>query len=175
MLVGSLLLGTLAVSRTAPCARLSHPHTTVPLRQSAQPACPAQPLPRATVPDVGAAVGPYPLWVGWGGSRWPYPPSYGTYTRPYKTLFISKVSFKGRVTLRGGSLSGGPPLYFSDRAQPTPVRTLTLDPQHPLANAGTDRSWSYFPTGVDVSKPGCYYLEARWPHGQWRTTFVIGR
>lgn len=115
-----------------------------------------------------------------GGSfRWPYPPSYGAYTRPYgwayKTLFISSVSFKGRVTLRGGSLSGGPPLYFSDRAQRTPARTLTLNPQHPLAYSGADRSWSYFPAGVYVSKPGCYYLEAHWPHGQWKTTFIAGR
>ncbi len=114
-MLSSSLLVALAVSSTAPRPYTSHPHTSVSILRSAQPACPTEPLPTTTIAG-GVAVGAFPLWMRGGSFRWPYPPSYGAYTRPYgwayKTLFISSVSFKGRVTLRGGSLSGGPPLYF---------------------------------------------------------------
>ena len=64
-MLSSLLLIALAVSSTAPRPYTSHPHASVSILRSAQPACPTEPLPTTTIAG-GAAVGAFPLWMRGG-------------------------------------------------------------------------------------------------------------
>jgi len=91
----------------------------------------------------------------------------------YKVLWVTKVGYVGRITVRGSGVRGGPALSFkfNDVVQRTPARVLSLAPTHPLASSPGAAAWAQFPTTLYVTKAGCYALEARSPHGVWTTTF----
>lgn len=142
----------------------------------------------------GVGVGAYPVWAaGLHGSYAAYGPhavlEWGTdprdlaarYKPPHgfwhKMMWVMDPRFKGRVTLHGGGVYGGPPMWF-ELAGPFEevTTTLVLDPRHlTVVPFGYEHPWPQFPGGLSMPRAGCYYITAQWPGGRWRITFAAGR
>lgn len=145
--------------------------------------CPSGPAPKILSPVFAAGYGAYPVWgVGFVGQhatlafgtdfaqlKSEYDTTYGW---GHKLLWVMPPGYKGRVTLRGGELRSGLPLWFDGRSGK--ARTLVLDPQRVLLPSSPKGTWATFAAALYVPKAGCYYLNARWPGGQWRMTFAAG-
>ncbi len=155
--------------------------------------CSVGPAPTVLGPvfGVGSAVsgyGAFPVWgMAFDGAhatlRWspdPHNPNTGfmpLYGWGHKMLWVMKPGFRGRVTLYGGDLRGGSPVWFNlDGPGQRPTTSLVLDPRHlPATPSGRGKPWPQFPGGMFVPHAGCYYIDARWPGGHWRMTFAAGR
>ncbi len=137
--------------------------------------------------DNATGAGTFPVWGSFGGpsatlafgSQASAP---GVFAAPYgwghKMLWVLDPRFKGRVTLRGGLLSGRTPLWFEviEKGVPdAPVQVASLEARQQKAYSGGPGAWPEFPSGLYIPQAGCYYLEARWPAGSWRMTFAAGR
>ena len=97
----------------------------------------------------------------------------------HKLLWIVATHLQGAVTIRGGNLQTGTPLFpdavYAETAS-TPT-TLILNPNDPAVssqNPNQDDQWTQFPGGLTVPGAGCYALQASWPGGSWHLTFAAG-
>jgi hypothetical protein len=94
---------------------------------------------------------------------------------PVKIVWEVGPNYHGIVTLRAGNLRTGTllkwKLFPDDQVTMSPV----LDPQHPGHPVSViGPNWNEWGSAVLIPAAGCYYLEARWPQGQWRDTFAFG-
>lgn len=145
--------------------------------------CPTGPTPRSIDGNFGAAVGGSAVWgIGFAG---PYAtlewlPEQASETHhsdgwDHKLLWVVQNNVKGLVRIHGANLSDSSPIYpdaEQEETSSTPTE-MVLNPQNPDLINQVDQ-WDEFPGGLDISKAGCYYLEASWPGGSWRITFAAG-
>ncbi len=139
--------------------------------------CPPGPAPREVDPsEFGPGVGGFPVWgIGFEG---PHATVHlngllsGVYGWGVKVLWAVGPHYTSTVTLHGGNLRTGSPLWLG--GGDGLALSLVLDPLHPGTITGSDHGWAEFPGGMDVPQAGCYYLEAHWPGGSWRITFAAG-
>lgn len=124
-------------------------------------------------------LGPPPATLLWSpnpqdpNSRFDPPYGFG-----HKMLWVLQPGFKGRVTMTGGSIYGGKPLWFSITevgAPDTLARVATFQASRQMAFSGGTGAWPAFPGALIVPQAGCYFLAAHWPGGHWRITFAAGR
>jgi hypothetical protein len=90
-----------------------------------------------------------------------------------KVLWLVKTSYEGEVTLRGYHTADNSPMLFSFDNNP-PTASPVLNPDNPTAFAQDSQNFANFPSGVFVSRAGCYVLEATWNGGLWRQTIAVG-
>lgn len=141
--------------------------------------CPANPPPASVSSAFGKAIGMSPVWVI-GFTRGltlhignPFDITHGPHGWYRKILWVVAPGYRQRVTLSGGALRGGAPLWFQigDHA---PSTAPVLDPGHPGVPGGG--SWgAQFPSYLFIPRAGCYVLQAGWPGGMWRLTFAAGQ
>ncbi len=145
--------------------------------------CLPGPTPKILSPDFAAGYGAYPVWgVGFserhatlvfGTNLAQLKSEYNTtYGWGHKLLWAMPPGYRGKVMLHGTELRSGLPLWFDGRSGKT--RTLVLDPRWVLLPTSPKGTWATFAATMHVLKAGCYYLDARWPGGQWRMTFAAG-
>lgn len=151
----------------------------VPALGAAPTNCPPTPPSRTETPFFGAGVGVSPVWVV--GFDQPYATKRLTgvstsYTpRGWTALVIWAIEpgYKGRVTIHGGGLRDGRPIWLSVGLRQDPALSATLDP------AGVDldlqsENWNEWFGALYLPTAGCYFLEADWPNGSWRVSFAAG-
>jgi len=93
-----------------------------------------------------------------------------------KYVWFIKPGFRGRITVQGKNLSGGPPLWLGDDLHGRITRVLVLDigrflqtsPPIALARNGIH-------SGLYLQRAGCYRLDATWPGGHWHGVFSFGK
>ncbi len=139
-------------------------------------------VPRDKVPHFPYVIGRQPVWADIGKFNDRYlafhlvqsvgEGSHTEYGWGYKILWLVALDYRYPVTITGGRIGGNRPLWFQIQRQ-QPSRAPKLDPLHPPI---PDQDGKHnFPSYVFVPKAGCYYIQARWRGGSWRTTFAAGR
>jgi hypothetical protein len=106
-----------------------------------------------------------------------FSPSYLTDTSTrygwmWKLVWEVGPHYTGPVTLRGGNLRTGIPLWFAFDQGPT-IAPVLVHPDHPVSALGGN--WGEWGSYLSIPVAGCYYLQATWPGGHWRITFAAGR
>lgn len=151
--------------------------------------CPAGPTPRTIDPQLPPQIGSFPVWgsafnrlgqsathatldYGHGTDPRTYDPAHGWW---HKAEWVAKASFKGRITLYGAGLHDHAPVWFEIATHPLAERQPILDPQHPATSSQPAPGYADFPGSLYVPRAGCYYIEARWPGGEWKVNFAAGR
>ncbi len=151
--------------------------TMGPVPQNCSPGATPQPVD----PSFGPGIGRSPAWaMGFTG---PHATLHlqdaqqnaqnVRYGWPYKILWAIGPRYTHTVTLRGGSLSSGSPLWFQIGDQAI-TKTPALNPIQPGTVTGSDAGWGEFPSYLYIPRADCYFLEAHWPSGSWRVTFAAG-
>jgi hypothetical protein len=92
------------------------------------------------------------------------------YGEQVKVLWVLAPTTNQPVSLHGGSIGTGLPLYF-EVGDSSPTTSPTLAPAAAPQNEG---GWTYFPSYLDMPAAGCYYLEVDWSGGHWRLEFPAG-
>jgi len=142
------------------------------------------PAPRQIDPAFAPAVGAPPAWaVGFVGPQATLSVTDGGTREDLELMRRTRYGWTRKVlwvlepgqpvTLRGGSLGDGAPLWFQFDGE-RPTTAPVLDPRFPEARGGRG-NWREFPSYVYIPAAGCYFLEARWAGGSWRLTFAAGR
>lgn len=178
-------------SSSMPTATLStNPTRTPPLILPTTPApatpplgpiprnCPPGPTPRSSLPGIGPVIGGSKVWAS--GFNGPHAeisiPYYDTYTQhgwSWKIVWEVGPDYTQLVTIQGGNLRDGTPLWFQVTGNPTTSPVLDpRHPDHPGSTVGTD--WAEWGSYVFIPQAGCYYLQASWPGGSWRINFAAG-
>jgi hypothetical protein len=142
--------------------------------------CPlGPPLPvRRISPAIVPLGGTSPVWATVGGNG-PghlagdlYDPDGGW---PVKIVWEVGPNYQHPVMLRAGNLRDGTLLKWKMSPDDHVTMAPVLDPQHPGHPVSViGPNWNEWGSSVLIPAAGCYYLEARWPQGQWRETFAIG-
>lgn len=128
------------------------------------------------------AVGRSPvLIIGFGGPdatlaslKQARPPEIGWYQQ---IDLLTATNYTGTVTLRGGELRSGTPIWFGMRDHKQgPKTSFTVRPLDTSVSnhTGSDQQWGLLTTKVYVSHAGCYFLIASWPQGGWILFFSAG-
>jgi len=137
--------------------------------------CPTSPAPRNIFPDIEPGYGTWPVWSFGLDTSIHIATSYFTYTQygwEWKVIWRVQASYTNTVTVRGGNVRTGTPLWFQVGTQ-DPSMAPVLHPQERRTDLTTDRvEWGSY---VYIPMAGCYYIEAVWPGGHWRLTFAAGR
>ncbi len=104
------------------------------------------------------------------------------YGSPIQVALFIRSDTRGPVTIAGTDLAGGRPLWFSfvsigNGRDPTPgaltpATSFSFTPQHP--GPGVPPFWYASYGKLYLPGAGCYSLNAHWPDGGWRITFVAG-
>jgi hypothetical protein len=142
--------------------------------------CGILPKPMAIDPQIGEAIGAWPVWLSVSGRD-------GVLIFPtthYQTRdqlpgwwmtkmgwFVSKT-YKGKVEIRAFNLADGSPIYFEFADDLTTVGVL--DPDKPGGFVDGITEWAFFPSLEWISKAGCYQIEARWGGGMWQQVVAVG-
>jgi hypothetical protein len=133
--------------------------------------------------DAPRTAGSSPVWViGFGGPdaaltdlKQAQPPEIGWYQQ---IDLLTATNYAGTVTLRGGELHSGTPIWFGMRGHNQgPITSFTVQPLDASASnhfAG-DQQWGLMTTTLYVPRSGCYFLTATWPEGEWVVFFSAGR
>lgn len=160
--------------------------TSPTLGQAPTSCAPSAPVPRTLPATLPGAIGGSPVWVvGFEGSHATKYLNGFTHTRyGWKTAitFAIESDFTDPVVMRGERLSDGTPLWFQVsepcQTQTTPSVAVVLDPQQPgLASfqntsMGLSDTWAAWDAMLYLPDAGCYALNAKWPGGSWRVTFI---
>jgi hypothetical protein len=122
------------------------------------------------------------LVIGFGGPdaiitnfKHAQPPEIGWYKR---IVLLAETNYAGTVTLRGGEMRVGTPIWFGMRPNNQgPMTTFTLDPRHTsvLNHSGSDEEWGLSAAAMYVPRAGCYFLMATWTEGSWIVFFSAGQ
>jgi len=170
---------TLSTKPTSPSTPVPAPTTQQFSRLGRVPQdCPPGPTPQPSLPGIGPAIGSSKVWaIGFSGSHADIPiPSYDTYTQhgwTWKIIWEVGPDYTQLVTIRGGELRSGTPLWFQFAGNPTTSPVLDpRHPDHPGSSVGTD--WAEWGSYVFIPRAGCYYLQASWLGGSWRINFAAG-
>ncbi len=129
------------------------------------------------------AVGNSPVWViGFEGPIATFThlkraqrPESGWYQ---PIALITETNYAGTVTLRGGEVNSGIPIWFGMRPHNQgPITTFTVQPMDSsLSNRfGDDQQWGSLPAKLYIPRAGCYFLTATWAEGGWIVFFAAGR
>ncbi len=164
-----------AISMPTPTPYVPPPTLTPPPLGPVPQNCPLGPTPQQVFSDLGPVFGHAPLWVsGIDGPhatvRFPRYDGYTQYGWAVKMLWRAPARYMHPITVRGGNLRTGTPLWFQMGEQ-DPSMAPVLRPQERSSITG---DWVDWPSYVYIPMAGCYYLEAAWPEGQWRLTFAAG-
>ena len=165
------------ISTLAPTSTPTPTPTAPPLGAVPQD-CPPGPRLQNIFTDIIPVVGGSPVWAaGFVGPHAILHVGNGISTQNNvytqhgwyrKILWRVSTNSPSPVTLHGGSLHDGTPLWFQIGNQ-----DLTLSPVLDPGNAG-EQPWTSFPSYIFIPQAGCYYLEAHWSSGSWRITFAAG-
>ncbi len=143
--------------------------------------CPPAPLAMNVNPDVGVAVGGYPLWVTMisysAALKFYGKDQYTSDGWPAKVIWSVQTEYQGELTVHGANLKDGTPLKFDpfpNSASGSVSTTLKIDTRA-LNVSPTYLHWVSLPGAIYVSEAGCYALEMDWPGGSWRITFPAGQ
>ena len=122
------------------------------------------------------------LVIGFGGPdavlthlKHAQPPEIGWYRR---IVLLTETNYAGTVTLQGGELRDGTPIWFGMRQHNQgPITSLTVRPMDAsISNHfGDDQQWGLVPATLYIPRAGCYFLTATWPEGRWIVFFSAGR
>lgn len=122
------------------------------------------------------------LVIGFGGSdavlthfKQAQPPEIGWYRRIF---LLTETNYAGTVTLQGGELHDGTPIWFGmQQHNRGPITSFTLRPEDAsLSNHfGNDQQWGLLSATLYIPRAGCYFLTATWPGGRWIVFFAAGR
>jgi hypothetical protein len=134
------------------------------------------------IKDAPLAAGGSPVWIiGLGGPsaslihlKHALPPEIGWYQQ---IDLLTATNYAGTVTLRGGEMRSGTPIWFGMRDHKRgPMTSFTVRPLDTSVSnhTGSDQQWGLLTTTVYVSKAGCYFLTATWPKGGWVVFFSAG-
>jgi hypothetical protein len=149
--------------------------------------CPSGPTPEAIGPNGLSGIGASPVWVFvfQGPHATLHLAGEGSHTQyGWSTGFLLAIgpNYSGPVTLRGGDLADGYPLWFGQvDVGVVPLVAPRVDPMHPELSVlfgtvfASDGKWEEWATDLYLPGAGCYYLEATWPGGAWHLTFAAGR
>jgi len=153
--------------------------------------CPTGPPPTKLGPVFGSGpgvsgYGAFPIWaLGFDGPHATLRYSSNAadknlvFVAPYgwghKMLWLVTPRYKGRVTLRGGSLQGNRPLYFDTAGQQEPTTSPVFDATHPFIRPHARGEWPEFNSSLYVPQAGCYYVDVHWSGGTWRMVFAAGQ
>ena len=166
-----------AISMPTPTPYVPPPTLTPPPLGPVPQNCPLGPTPQQVFSDLGPFVlGHAPLWVsGFDGPHAtvrlsPYD-DYTQYGWTSKMIWRAQASYTHPITVRGGNLRTGTPLWFQMGEQ-DPSMAPILNPQEQRSELTTD--WVEWGSYVYIPMAGCYYIEAAWPGGHWRITFAAG-
>lgn len=179
---------------TATPTRVIYPTPT--LGQEAKPALgstptgclPPAPAPRTVSTNFSGAIGGSPVWVaGFEGSHAtehinPFSTAHTRYGWAIGIVFAIEPGLTDPVVVRGERLKDGTPLWLQvaepGKAQTTPSVAVVLDPQQPgladfqSTSMGLSDDWAAWNDTLYIPDAGCYALDARWPGGSWRVTFI---
>jgi hypothetical protein len=139
--------------------------------------CPPSSPSETISPAIGPAVGGSPVWAIGIAPGPIHIPSYFTYTQygwTWKVAWEIGPNYTNLVTLRGGNIRDGTPLWFQVADQDASTSPV-LDPQHPQRGSAIGPNWAEWGSYLYIPAAGCYYLEATWPGGHWRVNFAAGR
>jgi hypothetical protein len=134
------------------------------------------------IKDAPLVAGGSPIWViGLGGPsaslihlKHALPPEMGWYQQ---IDLLTATNYAGTVTLRGGELRSGTPIWFGMRDHKQgPITSFSVRPLDTSVSnhTGSDQQWGLLTTTVYVSRAGCYFLTATWPKGGWVVFFSAG-
>ena len=122
------------------------------------------------------------LIIGFGGANavlknfaHAQPPEIGWYKR---IILLTETNYAGTVTLHGGNLLDGAPIWFGMKQHSqVPITTFTVQPLNSgLSNhTGSDEEWGLSSSTMYIPRAGCYFLIATWPEGGWVVYFSAGR
>ena len=122
------------------------------------------------------------LVIGFGGPdavlmhlKQAQPPEIGWYKR---IVLLTETNYAGTVTLQGGELRDGTPIWFGMRDHNQgPITSFTVLPLNSSASNhfGSDQQWGLSTASLYVPRAGCYFLTATWPEGGWIVFFSAGR
>jgi hypothetical protein len=142
--------------------------------------CTPGPAPRSSLPGIGPVIGGSKVWAsGFEGSHAtilirPYDDTYTQHGWSWKIVWEVGPDYTQLVTIQGGNLRNGMPLWI--QVTGNPATSAVLDPKHPDhpgSSVGID--WAEWGSYVFIPQAGCYYLQASWPGGSWRIDFAAGR
>ena len=128
------------------------------------------------------AAGSSPLLViGFGGPdaiitnfKHAQPPEIGWYKR---IILLTETNYAGTITLRGGEMRDGTPIWFGMRPNNQgPITTFSLKPLNTgISNhTGSDEEWGLTTASMYIPRAGCYFLIAAWSEGSWIVFFSAG-
>jgi hypothetical protein len=156
------------------------PVPTTPPLGSIPRDCTPGPTPRSSLPGIGPVIGGSKVWAsGFEGSHAtilirPYDDTYTQHGWSWKIVWEVGPDYTQLVTIQGGNLRNGMPLWI--QVTGNPATSAVLDPKHPDhpgSSVGID--WAEWGSYVFIPQAGCYYLQASWPGGSWRIDFAAGR
>jgi hypothetical protein len=102
-------------------------------------------------------------------------PEIGWYKR---IVLLTETNYTGTITLRGGEMHDGSPIWFGMRPNNQgPVTNLTMVPLNTTFSnhTGGDEGWGLSTTTMYIPRAGCYFLMATWSVGSWIVYFSAGR
>ncbi len=103
------------------------------------------------------------------------PPEIGWYKR---IILLTQTNYTGTVTLRGGEMRDGSPIWFGMKQHSQiPNTTFTMSPLNASVSnhTGSDEEWGLSAATMYIPRAGCYFLLATWPEGGWVVYFSAGR
>lgn len=122
------------------------------------------------------------LVIGFGGPdatlthlKQAQPPEIGWYRR---IVLLTETNYAGSVTLQGGELRDGTPIWFGMRQHNQgPITSFTIRPMDASISNHTrsDEEWGLSTATLYIPRAGCYFLTATWPEGRWIVFFSAGR
>jgi len=93
-----------------------------------------------------------------------------------KYVWFMKLGFRGRVTVQGKNLSGGPPLWLGDDLHERITRVLILDAGQFVQTSSPEAlAQNGIHSGLYLQRAGCYRLDATCPGGHWHGVFSFGK
>jgi hypothetical protein len=102
-------------------------------------------------------------------------PEKGWYKR---IILLTETNYTGTITLRGGEMHDGTPIWFGMRPNNQgPVTSFTLVPLNTSTSnhTGGDQEWGLSATTMYIPRAGCYFLMATWSEGSWIVYFSAGQ
>jgi hypothetical protein len=135
-------------------------------------------------PMIQGVVGMWPLWIAVPNANteakailW-MPDFHYHSEEALKGWWSTKVgwfvakSYTGKVKVTGYNLADHSPIYF-EFIDPL-TDTAILDSAKPSGFIKGIDNFAFFPSGVWVSKAGCYIVKAEWDTGLWQQTIAVG-